>query len=518
MDVNRINGAFDEAGFGFDEIEFVDPLEPSDEEAHRMAMEQLAAEERRKDEANHKPADQPRKAPPPKFKRFPVKHLPDPMRSFVKEASAAIGCDESFVALPLLSCVGSAIGNTCRLVVKSGWHAPPAIWTMIVAESGTAKSPAFKAAKASVQRHQRRLLETHDQRFADFELEQEEYEGALKRHRQSKSTEPPPDKPVPPTAERVVVSDTTVEALAQVLSHNPRGVLLLRDELAGWLGSFNAYKASRGADEANWLQMFDGDALCVDRKNEGSRPTFVPSALVSITGGIQPDVLSKLMDRGKRASGMSSRFLFASPPRRPQKWSDDEVGDKTQSAVDEMFGRLYEIPFAEDGEPHYVGMDREAKSLYVEFFNQHHDEQADLVGDEARAWSKLVGYVPRLALVFHVVRQVMAGLPITDSVGADCIEAAIGIVAWSKNEAERIYGSIDATDDERDLYQVAEWIGRKHDGECTPSQLVQGVRHIRNRQEADQIIRQLVRAGLAETETYPSTNRGGHPKHVVRLI
>ena len=51
----------------------------------------------------------------------------------------------------------------------------------------------------------------------------------------------PPEKPDPPQAERFIVSDTTVEALAPILLANPRGLLLARDELAGWIGSFDRY-------------------------------------------------------------------------------------------------------------------------------------------------------------------------------------------------------------------------------------------------------------------------------------
>ena len=57
MDVNRINGVLDESAFGYDDIRTdCDPREPSDEEARRLALEQVAAEERRKDEAEHKQA------------------------------------------------------------------------------------------------------------------------------------------------------------------------------------------------------------------------------------------------------------------------------------------------------------------------------------------------------------------------------------------------------------------------------------------------------------------------------
>ena len=54
---------------------------------------------------------------------------------------------------------------------------------------------------------------------------------------------------------RYLVSDCTVEALAVLLEQHPRGLLVARDELSGWVNSFDAYKSCRGADVAHWLSM-----------------------------------------------------------------------------------------------------------------------------------------------------------------------------------------------------------------------------------------------------------------------
>jgi len=63
-------------------------------------------------------------------------------------------------------------------------------------------------------------------------------------------------QPEPPVLRRLRISDTTCEAVANILQHNQRGLLLARDELSGWLTSFNQYKRGRGSDEASWLSAF----------------------------------------------------------------------------------------------------------------------------------------------------------------------------------------------------------------------------------------------------------------------
>ena len=83
-------------------------------------------------------------APANRFEPFPVDALPEPLRGFVAAGAKAIGCDPSYLALPILTALAAAIGNTRRIQLKRGWTAPAMSWAAIVGESGTAKTPAFK--------------------------------------------------------------------------------------------------------------------------------------------------------------------------------------------------------------------------------------------------------------------------------------------------------------------------------------------------------------------------------------
>jgi len=266
--------------------------------------------------------------------------------------------------------------------------------------------------------------------------------------------------------------------------------------------------------------MFDGEAITVDRKGEGTFPTYVESALVSITGGIQPAVLAESMTREHRSSGMASRFLIASPPRKCQTWTDEEVTDETLLMIDSLFIKLLAIEFAdvECSAPHYIGLSQEAKQAFREFFNEHHQEQTDLTGDSAAAWSKLLGYVPRIALVFHVVKQLQRGEDINHAVDSRTVDQAIELVTWFKKEASRLYSSIDDTDDQRDLRELAAWIDRKHGGQCTPSDLVRGIKSIKSVEEAEEQAKLLVRAGLAEWSMVETPSGTGPQKRVLKTV
>src|SRR5262249_40798065 len=89
---------------------------------------------------------------------FPGDALPEPIREYVRQGSLALGCDPAYLALPALTTVASAIGNTRTLRLKKGWDEPCIIWSAIVGESGTLKTPAFKHAVRHLYAVQERLL------------------------------------------------------------------------------------------------------------------------------------------------------------------------------------------------------------------------------------------------------------------------------------------------------------------------------------------------------------------------
>ncbi len=205
------------------------------------------------------------------YQPFPLQALPKSIRAFIEAAAAAIGCDSSFVALPLLATAASAIGTSRRLLVKRNWFVPSILWTVVIGESGTQKSPPLRAVLKPLQARQ------HDQ-LARFAAEMAEYKSALQAFKRAARKSTPQDgqepiEPLHPSCERCIVNDTTLEGLVPVLQQNPRGVLLARDELVGWIGSFDRYsgKGSASADVAHWLSIYNGEPMIIDRKTATKR-------------------------------------------------------------------------------------------------------------------------------------------------------------------------------------------------------------------------------------------------------
>lgn len=455
----------------------------------------------------------------PAFTPFPVDVLPEPVRGFVNEAGKAIGCDASYVALPLLSALASAIGNTHRIALKRGWTEPAIVWTAIVGESGTMKTPAFKLAMKAIRKAQADAFKEHDAARADWEAEHLRYEAELTGWKRQAAkghgdAGDPPEKPAPPIARRYIVSDTTTEALAPILLGNPRGVLLARDELNGWLGSFDKYRGGRGADSAHWLSMHNGEAMTIDRKT-GIPPTIhVPSASVSITGGIQPGTLSRALGQEHHESGMVARLLFAMPPRKRKRWTEADVNANTEAAVAAVFDRLFALTPETDGDgderPRLVRLADDGKRAWVTFYNQHAGEQVNLSGDEAAAWSKLEGYAARLALVVHLTRWAAGDATLRDPSRVDeaSIAAGVALARWFGDEARRVYAIMDESDDDRESRRLVELIQRKG-GDVSGRELVQASRMFPTVANAEAALTRLVEAGHGSWVTPEQRGRGG---------
>jgi len=71
------------------------------------------------------------------------------------------------------------------------------------------------------------------------------------------------DKGDKPVFKQYVISDSTPEARNQVLSVNPNGILLYRDELKGMIDDFCRY--AKSGELSQMLSMFDSDTIVVNR-------------------------------------------------------------------------------------------------------------------------------------------------------------------------------------------------------------------------------------------------------------
>ena len=457
------------------------------------------------------------------FAPFPVDVLPEPVRGFVARAARAMLCDSSCVAVPMLAGLASAIGNTRRIQLKRGWTEPAIVWVAVVADSGHTKSPALELALSPVQKRQVRKMRAFEAAHAEWERQQERHERDKAHWRKSKGDAgDPPEAPVKPVCERSWCDDTTIEALAVLLKQNWRGLLLMKDELSGWLGNFDRYSAGgKGGDVGKWLQVFGGRSIVVDRR--GDPPTLsVPRAAVSVAGCIPPETLARALGAEYRENGLAARLLLTCPPWQQKRWTDHDIDPADERVIGELFEQLYGLEAGADDEgelaPRVVRMTAGAKAVYVTFFNEHGIEQAELSGDLARAWSKLEGYAPRLALVLHFARWAGGdpSLENVDAVDEVSMRAGVALARWFGYEARRAYAILGESDEDRGARKLVELIQRKG-GTMTARALQQSSRQHCTADKADAALAELVKAGFGRWADRGPTDKGGRPSRAFVL-
>ena len=405
------------------------------------------------------------------YQPFPVETLPDSVATFVAECAAAVRCDAAFVALPVLTLLGAAVGNARRLQLKRTYEVPTILWTGIIGESGTGKTPAIRTALSSAYEHD------HAIRQLD-------------------------------TPRRLLVGDATTEALAQLMAVNPRGIFCVRDELAGWFGSIDRYTERHGgcsADQSFLLSAYNGMPHSVDRRTGDRRHVHIPRASLWVTGGIQPGILARAMGAAEREAGLLSRLLLACPPSRPQEYSDDDVSAATKERFDAVLESLFAL---EDEE--FVTLSPEAKQLWRAFHDRTAEEANRLSGDLTAAWSKFRDTALRIALILHLVES-------PDSpVSLKTMERALVLTEWFKQETRRVYAILadaprrqtERTEDEA----LLTWMGGR--GWLTQRDIERGARQFRGAGQATAVLRRLVKSGRLDEEYRRSGPAGGPSTYV----
>lgn len=407
---------------------------------------------------------------------FPVGALPGPLAVFAVEASSALGVDPAMIAGPGLAAMAAAIGNRRRINVKPGsWYEPACLWVAVVQPSGGLKTPAIGLVLEHL--HKREVSE-----IAAWEREVKQWEAEDKDERGEKP-EPPP---------RLVVSDVTSEALLAIHGRSPMGLLMHRDELAGWLRSFNAYK-SGGGDAQTWAEMHQAQPVLVDRKTSGT--ISVPRACVSVVGGLQPGILGVVLAGEHLDDGIASRILFVHPPPTEKVWTDERLSQEVKKGWHDLLDSLKALMPSPDGSPIDLPMTKDAKARWVECYNSRAERmQAEEEGPFRSAMSKLEAATARLALIVQLGEK-----PGSKKVGAEAMQAGIDLSLWFESQAWTIYHGLKVTKLDRERHELYQWIADRPGGRATRRQVQrEGPKKFRKKGDTQKWLDDLVEAEMLE--------------------
>jgi len=326
-------------------------------------------------------------------KRFPIEVFPEPIRKYVREQAKALHVPIDYVAVPMLVALGATIGRHHRLCIKRGYVVNSSLWAVVIGGSGSAKSPALK----KVQQFLQKVENDYD---------------------------------------RIIVSDFTMESLCDVMQQFPRGVILIIDEMSGWVRRFNRYRL--GSDEQDFLTLWDGGMLVVDRRGR-DEAVRIPETYLAMLGTIQPGPMGELITKTRIESGMSARLLLCYPEKMPRKYTEEEVPEELEGRLQKLFADLRGLSAGTD-----MYLCSEAKKSWTELASANCDElnSEDIPDELSAVWSKMESYAGRFILILHTVKKEL-GLA-GEKVDSVTVEEGWKLVAYFKAHAWKVYHELEA--------------------------------------------------------------------------
>jgi len=317
------------------------------------------------------------------------------------------------------------LGTEIVASYAADYRVPLNLYGALVARSGAKKSPLSKLL-VSKPTHELRLdlARQHTRAMTDW----------TEQNRGVK----PSERPDPPKAVYLSVSDATAEALAQQLQVQEgrgMGLLLHRDELAGLFGSLNQYRSGRGSDSEQLLEAYDGSGFRSLRVAATGGGRFYDRCHLSIWGTIQPAVLRALVADGD-ASGLWARFLFIPLPEVVVPMVEDETTEQRQAAdqaadlLAAISHSIYRLPRTT------LELSAAGRRAFMNYEARcQHDALAATLPAQGALFGKAPGKALRLAALLHLVHQAAADGQPDAAIGPDAIARATTLTdhlnAWT---------------------------------------------------------------------------------------
>jgi hypothetical protein len=416
---------------------------------------------------------------------FPLDILPDALRSFVETQSVVMGCDASALAMAVLAALSGAIDHQFRLkMMRHGsWCASPRLWVLLAGDPSKKKTPIINAATNPLEQYQNRVQAGYRAELANLAEDE--------------------SKPDPPP--RIIIYDTTIEKLGELLSRSDRGLLAKRDEIAGWIGSMEKYGGSSrgaGADRAFWLQAYDGGTYIVDRIGRGE--VIIGNLSVSLIGGIQPAKLAEL--HGLTSDGLLQRFIpvIVGSAKLPLDMPSDDTAYR---------GLVHKLCATQPLPPLLTLSDAALATMHELLAHLYELEQA--TGGLADGFQAFVGKLPgvagSLALILHLASDPSAGA--RRQVEQATVEGVKRLVnEFILPHAFEFYRSAESTTNGDRLKKLASWILTSGERRFVASDLTSNVADFRGLTlfEVQQRVSPLEAAGWIEPNEAGPTNRSWH--------
>ncbi len=397
---------------------------------------------------------------------FPVNVFSDAWKQWIIDSAESKNCPPDFVGVSLITSVAGLLGNSRRARPWNGWTEPTILWGALIGLPSIKKSPALDCILDHIYSIEKKLAVDYKKTLMKYEKEKaiahanlEKWNIALKAAMGKNAI--PPDKPlnavIPnlPPRPRLLISDITIEKAGELLSYNPKGLMLQRDELAGLIFNF---ERRGGSDREFYLESYGGRPYSVDRKSH-PEPIIIPSLSISIIGGMQPDKMVKIFSDGMD-DGFAARFLYSWPNARPFK---RPVNIPDDNMIKETINKISSLNIEIDNcniEPRILPFTEKASLLMEQWYQGQVQRESEVSGIMISHIGKMPGMVVRISTVFTYLEWAISNRSLEPTeIDENAVFKAIQLIdGYFLPMARRCFGDAALPTKQRNATILAKWL------------------------------------------------------------
>lgn len=377
----------------------------------------------------------------PSVPTLPATLIPASLQPWLVDIADRAAIPLEYPSIPAIVGLGAVVGRSLGIRASrfDDYLIVPNLWGAIIGRPGWMKSYAVSEPLKPLSRLAHEARERYAQDSAAAEDRADRLKAEINGIKQAIAAAAKSGKSAPELADklaakkaelrdcavierRYMTQDATVEKLGELLLQNPRGLLVMRDELAGWLRTLD--KPGREGDREFFLEGWNGNAgYTFDRIGRGTIP--IPAVTISIVGGIQPGKLrgyiAAAMSEGSGADGLLQRLQLLVWPdalgewKTVNRWPDTAAKDRA-NAVFRALDNLHPSAIGamtDDGSIPFLRFSDDAQFLHDDWKQELENRlrASDLTSTPAfeSHLSKYRSLMPSLALLFHLVAHAADG-------------------------------------------------------------------------------------------------------------
>lgn len=409
---------------------------------------------------------------------YPKEYLPPIIKDAVDEVAAFVQSPYSMLASSAISAISLACQALFDVQRSEKLKGPCSSYFLTIAESGERKSTGEGFFTEAIKEYERNQVEVAKPYIKEYAAQLGAWEakcaGTKDKIRQCAKTgeetgsfeqllsELISQKPEQHKVPRLTYVDATPEALAFSLFSNWPSGGLISAEGGLVFGSHGMSSSSVVRNLAMLNQLWDGNALHIDRKTSDS--FSVDGARLTISIQIQEPALREFLSGSgdlARGTGFLARFLVV--------WPESTQGNRPFKEAPKQWpklglfnNRLTQIlnmpcKFDEYGalKPSLLNFSADAKLAWIEYHN--HIESLLRFGGELSdirdVASKSADNAARIATLFEVFQN-----PTSSTISKESFDCAQAITAWHLSESVRFFGQFSMPPEILKMVQLDQWL------------------------------------------------------------